>query len=157
VTPIWNAGRLWCLVVIVSVALYDGATGFYLLFSPEPWLANGPETVWTAGAPTTSTSAETTAALMSMWRRLGAFSLFAGISTLMWAWRARNDDGTLLALLVTYVIAGLAFGYTDATWFAGTPYHLIKQAIGAVWISALVVQILRVRKIRLAAAGSTSA
>lgn len=124
-------------VVVGGVALLDLATGLYLLASPTPWLAHGPQTVWTEVVPLIETAPPLAAALASLWQRVGAFSCFAGIMTLVWLWRGRRDPSVLRTLLVAYLVAGLAFGLTDARWFSGTPYHLFKQVIGGLWVTAL--------------------
>jgi hypothetical protein len=134
-THLW--ARIVVVVVVCFVALLDVATGVWLLFGEEPWRAHGDDTVWTAAAARLGTDPALDAALMSLWHRVGAFSVFAGASTLVWLWHGWRDRRILTTLLVTYLVVGTAFGLADARWFSGTPYHLFKQAIGAAWVSAL--------------------
>ncbi len=71
--------RTAVFAIIGVVALWDVAVGAWLFASPEPWLAHGADTAWArAGADG--------ALVMSLYRRMGAFSLHAGVVTLVWAW-----------------------------------------------------------------------
>lgn len=129
--------QIYAVAVIASVAALDLVTGVYLLTSSTPWMAHGPETVWTDAAPLLADQPALAAALRSLWQRVGAFSVFAGLMTMVWLWRGLRDPTVLRTLLVAYLVAGLAFGLTDARWFAGTDYHLFKQAVGGLWVTAL--------------------
>ncbi len=119
------------LVVVVLIGMLDFATGAFLLASPEPWLAHGRETVWSL-APSVPADLS-----MSLFRRIGAFSLYAGTVTIVWAWFGKADRRLLSALLITYSVVGVAFAYADNAYFTGTTYLRLKQAIGAVWTAAL--------------------
>lgn len=134
------AARLFAVVVVALVATYDGATGVYMLTSKTPFLAHGDDTVWTRGAAELSGSALSQAARAS-WARLGAFQLFAGISTWVWLLRGWKEPRVLTTLLVVYVVAGLGFGLTDGAWFDGTPYLVVKRVVGVLWVLALAAQL----------------
>lgn len=121
------------LLVVILIGTLDFATGVYLLTAPTPWLAHGPETVWSLAAP--GAPGELT---MSLFRRVGAFSLYAGSVTLVWAWLGKSDRKLLSALLITYSVVGIAFAYADNAYFAGTAYLRVKQAIGGFWTAALI-------------------
>lgn len=121
------------LLVVVLIGALDFATGVYLLASSEPWLAHGAATVWSLAAPDAPPELA-----LSLFRRMGAFSLYAGSVTLVWAWLGRSDRRLLSVLLVTYSVVGVAFAYADNAFFAGTAYLHVKQAIGAAWTAALV-------------------
>jgi hypothetical protein len=127
------------VIVVALVALVDIASGAWLLLSPAPWLAAGPDTVWTRAAAELGQSPALDTALASLWARVGAFSTFAGLSTLVWLWRGLDDRRTLSTLLVTYLVCGLAFAYSDAAFFEGTVYLAIKRAIGGAWVLAIVM------------------
>lgn len=121
------------LLVIVLIATLDFATGVFLLVSPQPWLAHGPDTLWSLNAAGTPPELA-----MSLFRRVGAFSLYAGSVTLVWAWLGKSDRKLLSALLITYSVVGVAFAYADNAYFAGTAYLKAKQAIGGAWTAALI-------------------
>ncbi len=136
------------VIVVAAVALSDIVVGGWLLAAPTPWWAAGPDTVWVDAARDLGENATLDAALASLWARVGAFSLFAGISTLVWLWRGLSDRRTLTTLLVTYLFAGLAFAYTDAAYFEGTAYLAGKRAIGVAWVLAIVVHFAAARRPR---------
>lgn len=124
--------RAFVLAVIVLVALWDLAIGARMLLSAEPWLAHGRDTVWSnAGA------LGAVPGVVSAFRRLGAFSLHAGIVTLVFAAIGAKHRPTLTALLFTYAITGLVFFATDASYFRGTPYFFAKQFFGVLWAAAI--------------------
>jgi hypothetical protein len=125
--------------IAAGVALLDIFVGAYLLVSPTPWLAHGPDTVWTRAAEELGSHGALDAAYAALLDRVGAFSLFAGISTAVWLARSLTDRRILSTLLITYVVAGLAFGITDAEHFGGTPYLTAKRVIGGAWMLALVL------------------
>jgi hypothetical protein len=143
-------------IVVGSVAIFDLVTGFWLLFSPEPWLVNGADTVWTAAASEVVDQGPLAETLLSMWRRIGAFSVFAGVTTLVWLARGTRHPSTLTTLLIVYTVAGLAFGYTDATFFDGTPYLTTKRVIGGFWFVALGAHLWGRRKVRVTAVAERS-
>jgi hypothetical protein len=140
--------RAFVVVVALSVGLYDTVVGLVMLFSDAPWLAHGPDTVWTHAADRLGADAALATALRASWARIGAFSLFAGVSTLAWLSRALRDPKLLRMLLIVYAVAGLGFAVSDAAWFAGTPYLTMKRVIGAAWMLALAAQFWVVRQDR---------
>src|SRR5947208_16632 len=110
--------------IVIIVGLYDVAVGLFMLFSPSPYLAHGPNTVWLY-APQAADS-QTRTLLSSLFARIGAFSLHAGVASIVWcatAWRNRTSMG---ALLVTFLVTGLAFFFSDSRYFAGTAYFAVK-------------------------------
>lgn len=119
------------------VGLWDLATGLYMLLAPEPWRAHGPETLWMTAGPALRDHGAVGVAAMSMLRRIGAFSFYAGALSVGLAWHARRAPHTLTALLAIYTSVGIAFNLTDRAYFAGTSYFVAKQAIGAVWTVGL--------------------
>lgn len=125
------------LGVVAAVALLDIATGLWMLISTDPWRAHGTDTLWSRAAAELGSSEVLAEALLSAWQRIGAFSFFAGVSSLVWLVFASRDRRLLAALLLTYLGAGLAFGYTDARWFSGTAYHAFKQVVGVAWLAAI--------------------
>ena len=129
------------VLIVAVVALLDTATGAWLLLSDSPWRAAGPDTIWTRAAQQLGHSPVVDTALASLWARAGAFSLFAGLSTLVWLWRGLHDCKTLSTLLVTYLVAGLAFAYSDAAYFEDTIYLMAKRVIGGAWVLALVIHV----------------
>ena len=126
--------------VVFLVALFDTTVGVRLLASRTPYLVNGADALWARESPRLY-SGESAALLRSLYRRLGAFSLHTGVATAVWAWFGRDDARLLGALLVTYMLTGTAFFATDRTYFRGTRYFLIKQALGALWAAALVAHL----------------
>lgn len=125
------------LGVVATVALLDISTGLWMLISADPWRAHGTDTLWSLAAAELGSSEVLAQALLAAWQRIGAFSFFAGVSSLVWLSFAARDRRLLAALLLTYLGAGLAFGYTDARWFSGTAYHAFKQAVGVAWLAAI--------------------
>ena len=123
------------LATILAVGLYDTSVGLWMLLSPEPWLAHGPATLWTT-TPALQASAELAQILDSLFRRMGAFSLFAGLTSLYVGWRFARQPAQLLGFMILYMVAGLGFAVTDARFFRGTAYYWIKQAIGGFWFVA---------------------
>ena len=97
-----------------------------------PELAHGDDTVW---AGLDASAAGVHAAL----RRLGAFSLHSGAVTLVWTALAYRRPALRTWLLFTYLVTGLGFAWTDATYFAGTRYYLMKQILGGLFAAAMVV------------------
>ena len=120
------------LFVIAIVALWDVVTGARLLFSSSPNLAHGSSTLWASAPPLTP-------AIASLYHRLGAFSLYAGLMTLAFAAVGARHRPTLSVLLVGYMITGVGFFLNDMTYFRGTPYFLVKQAFGVLWTVAVVL------------------
>jgi hypothetical protein len=133
--------RIAVLVVVAIVAVSDLAVGIFLLASHEPWRAHGPGTVWSESAALASIPA-----VASLYRRLGAFSLYAGVMTLVFAGVGARHRPTLTALLFGYAIVGVAFFATDTAYFRGTAYYSIKQAFGALWMAAIVMHLIEGRK-----------
>jgi len=129
------------LAVVFLVAVFDIAVGVRLLASRAPYLVNGVDALWARESPRLY-DGDAAALLRSLYRRLGAFSLHAGVSTVVWAWFGRDDARVLGALLVTYTLTGTAFFATDRAYFRGTRYFLVKQVFGALWAAALVAHLL---------------
>lgn len=126
------------LGIVLVVAAYDAATGIRLLASPEPELVNGADTLWARATPLVA-GGDPARLVASMYARLGAFSLHAGVSTAVWAILGRRHRPALTALLVTYLVTGLAFFRSDTVYFQGTSYFVLKQIFGALWTIALIV------------------
>lgn len=133
--PTPHRGTQLAVAIIALVGVYDVATGAYELGTSTPWHAHGPGTVWSSVGPTVAgLQGEAHDAVMAAFRRVGAFSLYAGLVSLFVAVRFRQEPRHVLAFMLLYMVAGLGFAVTDATYFAGTPYHLTKQAIGVLWV-----------------------
>ncbi len=125
--------------LLAGIALLDLTTGAYLLTSETPWAAHGAGTVW-SGVPAMIAAAPDQAdAVWASFRRLGAFSVQAGLGTGLVAWLGHRDLRVQGLMLAVWTTAGVAFGATDAAWFSGTTYHLGKQAIGAGWVLGLLL------------------
>ncbi len=135
--PPSQPGSVLVTSVLIAIALLDLATGAYLLLSPAPWAAHGPGTPWIGAPDVLVASAGSEALVMSLFRRLGAFSVQAALATLLVAWLGHRDLRIQGAALGTWTAAGLAFAWTDNTWFAGTTYLLGKQLIGVLWVVAI--------------------
>jgi hypothetical protein len=137
------------LSVVIAVGVYDASVGLYMLFASEPWRAHGPATLWRSlDVDYASLAPDARVLVMSLFRRLGAFSLFAGCVSLFVALTERREPMKLARFMALFVVAGLAFGVTDGTYFAGTRYHLIKQVIGGVWVVSLGVLFWHLRRVR---------
>ena len=128
---------VWTMLL---VGAYDIAVGITMLFSNTPWNAHGPGTIWSNSAdwmPTLGDQASMV--VVSLFRRIGAFSLFAGLTSMFVALNFRHDRRNLLRFMLLYMIAGLGFAATDAIFFADTPYYWLKQVIGAAWFIATII------------------
>jgi hypothetical protein len=131
--------------VLVAIGLYDVVIGVVLLASASPWVAHGPDTAWMAlgaslqGAPLPELT-------LGLFRRMGAFSFHAGVATCVWAALGHRRPTVRSAQLITYLLTGLAFGVTDATFFPGTPYLLMKRIIGVAFTAAFVAHFVFARK-----------
>lgn len=137
----------WFVVIVVgSVGLLDVVTGGWLLFSATPWTAHGPQTVWMNAPAVLSSSSDAGALVEALFRRMGAFSLHAGVVTMASALLGRKHRALMTGVLVLWMIDGLAFFATDRAAFVGTPYFLAKQVIGGFWALALVVHLLQGRR-----------
>ena len=133
-------GLMIATSVMLGVALYDVAIGIWMLTSPQPWDAHGPNTLWSRLNERFSTlDDEMQLVTMSALRRIGAFSLCIGLFSSFVAYRFRKDRSVLLQFMVLYMVAGLGFATTDNTFFGGTAYYWVKQAIGAAWMGGTVV------------------
>lgn len=130
------ASRLVTAAVML-VGLYDVVVGAIMLASDTPWIAHGPGTGWMALGESLGAVAPPDATL-GLFRRMGAFSLHAGASTIVWAALGHRRPALMSALFVTYAITGMGFAITDAAFFEGTMYLLGKRVIGAVFFAALV-------------------
>lgn len=128
-----SRARIAVVAAIVAVGMWDFATGLYMLLSQDPWRAHGADTLWARAAPAMASSPVVHEAAMSMLRRIGAFSLYAGAVSMGLGWYCRRDRRTITALLAIYSVVGLAFAATDRAYFEGTSYALAKQLIGVVW------------------------
>jgi len=133
--------KMGVLAIIAVVALWDIAVGAFLLGSSEPWRAHGPGTLWADAS-----ALVVVPAVVSLYRRLGAFSLHAGVMTLVFAAIGMRHRPTLTALLFGYTLTGLAFFATDNAYFRGTPYFLVKQVFGALWTLAIVIHVVEGRR-----------
>ena len=133
--------RIAVLAIIAVIALWDVGVGAMLLGSSEPWRAHGPGTLWADASALAAVPA-----VASLYRRLGAFSLHAGVMTLVFAGVGARHRPTLNALLVGYTLTGFAFFATDSAYFRGTPYFVVKQVFGALWMLALVLHLLEGRR-----------
>jgi hypothetical protein len=137
----------WFVAAIVAaVGLLDVVTGLWLLASPTPWTAHGPDTVWLQAPAIIARAPEAAPLIDALFRRTGAFSLHAGVVTIVGAWLGRRHRALMTGLLVVWMIDGLAFFVTDRAAFEGTPYLLAKQVIGGAWALALVVHLVQGRK-----------
>ena len=119
-------------VVLLGIAALDLATGLWLLASDTPWTAHGPGTLWDAASALADGPL-----LWSLYHRLGAFSVQAALATALAAALGHRDLRVQGAVLGTWTLAGLAFAWTDGTYFGGTAYHALKQAIGVAWVAGL--------------------
>lgn len=121
---------------VVSVGIYDVVVGIYLLASNTPWLAHGPGTAWiTLGAQLID--AVPPDPTLGLLRRMGAFSLHAGVCTIVWAILGHRRPALQTALFLTYALTGASFALTDAAFFPDTPYRIAKHIIGTVFFVAL--------------------
>lgn len=137
----------WFVVVVVaSVGVLDIVTGGFLLFSSTPWTAHGPQTVWMNAPAVVASSADAGALVDALFRRMGAFSLHAGVVTVAGALLGRRHRALMTGVLVLWMVDGLAFFATDRAAFVGTPYFVAKQVIGGFWALALVVHLLQGRR-----------
>lgn len=137
----------WFVVAVVAaVGLLDVVTGLWLLFSQTPWTAHGPDTVWLQAPVIAGQAPEAGPLLDALFRRTGAFSLHAGVVTIVGAWLGRRHRTLMTGLLVVWMLDGLAFFFTDRAAFAGTPYLVAKQVIGSAWALAFVVHLVQGRK-----------
>lgn len=130
---------VFVLSVVLLVAVFDVSVGIRLLTSKRPYEVNGPGTLWSRGGPAAFEQDERLAG--SVFQRLGAFSLHTGVATTVWALSCLDRPSSLLALLGTYTLTGLAFFRGDRAYFAGTRYFTLKQVLGGLWSAALVAQI----------------
>ena len=120
------------LAIVFLVAFWDVVVGARLLFSSSPQIAHGASTLWAgAGAPTTP-------AVASLYHRLGAFSLYAGLMTMAFAAVGARHRPTLTVLLIGYMVTGLGFFWNDLAYFRGTPYFFVKQVFGGLWVLAVI-------------------
>jgi hypothetical protein len=141
-------GSLLVVAVVVAIGLFDASVGAFLLLSPTPWIAHGSGTIWLNAPAAAGTDPTTAALLMSLFRRLGAFSFHVGVLTAALGLVGRRDRRVLSLVLALYTVDGLAFLFTDRAYFLGTPYFLMKQFIGAVWAAAVVWHLVEGRRPR---------
>jgi hypothetical protein len=123
--------------IVIIVGLYDVSIGLFMLFSPSPFLAHGPNTVWTYD-PRMADS-QIRILLASLFDRIGAFSLHAGLASIVWCATSWRNRKAMSALLLTYLVSGLAFVSSDLRYFAGTTYFVVKQVLGAFWMLAIIL------------------
>ncbi|MCB9781198.1 MAG: hypothetical protein H6742_21710 [Alphaproteobacteria bacterium] len=126
-------GDTVAVAMLWIIGLYDVAVGAFMLLADHPGLAHGPGTLWV--------QAPDDALTLSLFRRTGAFSLHAGVAMLVWSALGRTRPPVLLALLLTCAVTGMGFAWTDATFFADTPYRVVKQALGGVFGLALLAHV----------------
>lgn len=137
----------WFVVAVVAtVGVLDVMTGLWLLVSPTPWTAHGPDTVWLRAPVIAERVPDAAPLLEALFRRTGAFSLHAGVVTIVGAWLGRRHRTLMTGLLVVWMLDGLAFFVTDRAAFANTPYLVAKQVIGSAWALAFVVHLVQGRK-----------
>jgi len=128
--PWWAVGVVWL------VAIWDLSTGLWLLSSAEPWAAHGPSTVWLTTPEVLQRVPESSALFASLYRRIGAFSVFAACTGGAVALVGRHRPGVLAAWMLFAIAVGLVFFTTDAAAFPGTRYELSKQLVGTAWAVA---------------------
>ena len=133
VVPNWGPRLVTAAVMLVGA--YDVLVGAVLLASSTPWIAHGPDTPWIALGATLH-GAPLDVAAVGLFRRMGAFSLHAGVCTIVWAALAARRPSLQTAQFCTYLATGMGFALTDARYFAGTPYLMGKHIIGAVFFAA---------------------
>jgi hypothetical protein len=131
------AGLVTAIVVLVGI--YDIAIGGVMLLAPEPWLAHGPGTGWIAlGAQLAGDPSDPT---LGLFRRMGAFSLHAGVCTVVWSLLAHRRLWLQSALFATYLTTGMGFALTDARFFADTTYLTVKHGIGTAFFVAFLLHL----------------
>lgn len=135
-TSVSGVLRRWITGAVVLVGIYDVAVGAYLLLSSTPWLAHGPGTPWVTLATQLANAAPPDATL-GLLRRMGAFSLHAGVCTIVWAMLGHRRPALQTALFLTYMATGVGFAVTDAAFFPDTPYRIAKHVIGTIFFVAL--------------------
>jgi hypothetical protein len=67
------------VALLLAIGLLDIVVGAWLLLSAEPWIAHGRGTLWLQAPALLEAHAEARSLLMSLFRRVGAFSLHAGV------------------------------------------------------------------------------
>ena len=140
--PLWKRIAPWFVYAVIgAVAAWDVGTGLILLLSDAPHLVHGDGFLWAELAPLLA-DPQHADAVESLLRRVGAFSLFAGGATAVWAvYGARRDRRAITVLLVAWTVLGLGFGWVDGRFFADTEYAQIKQLFGAAWVLALIAHL----------------
>ena len=123
--------------IVVLVGLYDVAIGLFMLFSPSPYLAHGAGTLW-ARAPEIA-GPDARVVLASLFARMGAFSFHAGLVSIAWCATAWRNRRAMTVLLLVYLVSGAAFFSSDLRYFSGTPYFVVKQVFGGLWMLAIVL------------------
>lgn len=124
--------------VLLGIAAYDIAVGLWMLLADTPAAAHGPGTLWD--------DLPLDAATESLLRRLGAFSLHAGLVTAAAAALTHRRPQLRSAMWALWAAGGIGFGWTDATFFANTPYHAVKTAIGAAFAVGVLLHVGRGRQ-----------
>jgi hypothetical protein len=135
-------GRRFILGLLWAIGLFDVACGLRMLLGSTPWLQNGQEAPWLALPVAVQAQLATGPIALGLYRRIGAFWLHAGLVTLAWTWWVRADWRGRTLLLVTYSVSGLALGWCDSTFAAGTDWLVLKRAIGGAWAIALLAHFL---------------
>lgn len=141
--------RVFVLGCFILIGVFDLVSGLIMAFSDEPWTLNGMTSAFTPLIQ--QGPAALIEALRGPYTRLAAFSVHVGVLTLFLAWKFRADAKAITALFVLYTIDGLGFAYYDHHFAAGTGYFYVKQAIGYVWVAALIAHIVEVRRLRKSA------
>ncbi len=96
----------------------------------------GDDTLW---AGLGALEGDLSAAVEAAMRRIGAFSLLAGLFQLGWIALSWRDRRFLTALLALQLAIGPVFYWIDQTWFQNTAYLSLKSFMGAAWVVALVL------------------
>src|SRR5437867_11381160 len=88
--------------IVILVGLYDASIGLFMLFSQSPQLAHGTTTLWAHAAE--AVGPEGKVILASLFARLAAFSLHAGVASIVWCATSWRNPLAISALLLTYPI-----------------------------------------------------
>ena len=97
-------------------------------------LVNGKATIWAVPGPVN-------AFVLSLFERIGVFSIHVGIVTMLFGWYSRHHPGFRTLLYLSYFFTGLGFAWHDYKWFYQTDYWYMKQVIGLFFFTALVIQL----------------
>jgi hypothetical protein len=137
--PRAEQARLFVVGMLCLIGLFDVVSGLWMLLGHTPWLQNGQGGAWLSLPTDVQLRLADGPIALGLYRRIGAFWLHAGLVTLAWTWWVRDDWRGRTLLLATYCISGIGLGWCDNTFAAGTPWLMLKQGVGAVWVVGLVV------------------